>query len=136
MGKKKIDNMKFVEDNHVRTITYHLRKRGLLKKCIELSSMCGQEVYLFIHDTKRDKVVEYQSSGNFDLSQITAAIDRTRHKVVKQIPMYKSYTNQNYYDLITKKQKEVNKKNGTWFGPNTSDEEIKDEDQKDELDIN
>ena len=48
--------------------------------------------------------------------------------------MYKSYTNQNYYDLITKKQKEVNKKNGTWFGPNTSDEEMKDDDQ-DEVEV-
>ena len=75
MGKKKIDNLKFVESNHVRNITYHIRKRGLLKKCIELSSMCGLEVYLFIHDTKKNKVIEYQSNGQFDLQKIQQTLN-------------------------------------------------------------
>ena len=41
MGKKKIDNIKYMEDKNQRNITFSKRKRGLLKKIIELSSLCG-----------------------------------------------------------------------------------------------
>jgi len=50
MGKKKIDNIKFMEDKNQRNITFSKRKRGLLKKVIELSSLCGQEILMYIYD--------------------------------------------------------------------------------------
>ena len=74
MGKKKIDNLRFVEDKHVRNITFHLRKRGLIKKCIELSCMCDLDVYLFIQDTKKRRVVEYKSNKDFDVHNIKPII--------------------------------------------------------------
>ena len=50
MGKKKIDTTKKIEKNYTRLITYYKRKRGLLRKAIELSNLCDQEMFLAIYD--------------------------------------------------------------------------------------
>ena len=59
MGKKKIDNLQYLEDTRLRNIAFSFRKRGLLKKCIEISCMCGVDVYLIIRDKESDKIVEF-----------------------------------------------------------------------------
>jgi hypothetical protein len=59
MGKKKIDNLLYIENRNLRNIAYHIRKRGLMKKVIEFSSMCGLDMYLFVHDKLSDKMIEY-----------------------------------------------------------------------------
>jgi len=41
MGKKKIDPYKFIDNKMQRDVTYSKRKRGIIKKAIELSRMCG-----------------------------------------------------------------------------------------------
>lgn len=50
MGRKKIDNLSFIEDRNIRGITFLKRKRGLLKKLIEINSMCEMDVYMFMYD--------------------------------------------------------------------------------------
>ena len=40
MGKRKLDYQAGISDQANRNITYSKRKRGLLKKAIELSKMC------------------------------------------------------------------------------------------------
>jgi hypothetical protein len=66
MGKKKIDNIKYMEDKNLRNITFSKRKRGLLKKVIELSSLCGQDILMFIYDKTKSKIIEFRSDFNFD----------------------------------------------------------------------
>ena len=61
MGKKKIDNIKYMEDKNQRNITFSKRKRGLLKKVIELSCLCGQEILMFIYDKTKSKILEFRS---------------------------------------------------------------------------
>ena len=51
-------------------ITYFKRKRGLLKKCIELSTRCNQKVYLFMADSDNDQLVEYCSTPDFNINQV------------------------------------------------------------------
>ena len=50
--------------------TYYKRQRGILKKCIELSQKCKQDVYLVIFDRNSRKFVEFSSSDNFDLTAV------------------------------------------------------------------
>ena len=74
MGKRKVDNLKYIENRNLRNISFHFRKRGLAKKAIEMASMCGLDVYLCIYDTDRNKVVEYQSSEEFDVHRVRQTI--------------------------------------------------------------
>ena len=50
--------------------TLYKRKRGLLKKCIEISNKCKQDVYLVIYDKVSKKLIKYTSSESFDLDAV------------------------------------------------------------------
>ena len=92
MGKKKIDNIKFIENKNHRNVTYSKRKKGIVKKAIELSSLCGQEIYMVIFDKEKQKLVEFKSTGDFN-SKIVNAL--TQQDVLLQFK-YESYMNQDY----------------------------------------
>ena len=63
MGRKKI-SLGLIEDEKLRKITYSKRMRGLIKKAMELSSLCNQDISLVIYDSNELKLVKY-SSDNF-----------------------------------------------------------------------
>ena len=46
-------DIKFIEDFHKRRVTYSKRKRCLFKKGIELSVMCGLDVFLVVFDRQK-----------------------------------------------------------------------------------
>jgi len=66
MGKAKIGIAR-IEDDKMRHITFQKRKRGFLKKAIELSSLCEQQMLIFIYDNNKNKLVHYQSHPDFTL---------------------------------------------------------------------
>ena len=51
-------------------VTYFKRKRGLIKKCIEISNKCSRKVYLYMADEHNEQLVEYCSTPDFDISQV------------------------------------------------------------------
>ena len=53
MGKKKVDPFKVIPEGYKRVVTLSKRKRGLVKKCIELSKMCEQYISLTIFDKQK-----------------------------------------------------------------------------------
>ena len=53
MGKKKLESIDLIMDKNTRNATYCKRKRGLIKKSIELSKLCAQQVYLLIFDKEK-----------------------------------------------------------------------------------
>ena len=60
MGRKKI-SINFIEDSRLRAITNAKRKRGLIKKAMELSLLCGTNVFLVIHDKSAKRAVVYSN---------------------------------------------------------------------------
>ena len=66
MGKRKIESMKLIDSSSARNITYCKRKKGLLKKAMEISMLCGQEVFLVCLDKEKEKLILYRSSNDFD----------------------------------------------------------------------
>ena len=64
MGRKAI-NIEKIRNENVRVQAWVQRRRGLLKKAIELAVLCDKEVYIVIADKKTEEFLEYSSSANF-----------------------------------------------------------------------
>ena len=53
MGKISLDVTKLIHNTTKRRVIYAKRQRSLIKKAIELSVMCDQEISLTIFDKKK-----------------------------------------------------------------------------------
>jgi len=70
MGKKKIHSIVLIQDLAKRNVTFCKRKKGIIKKAIEISKLCDKEVALYILDRKANKLVVYNSGVNFEINEI------------------------------------------------------------------
>ena len=48
-------------------VTYCKRKKGLLKKSMELSILCDLKMFMFIYDARQERVIHYASDPTLDL---------------------------------------------------------------------
>ena len=64
MGRNKIKIEK-IENSKIRQVTFYKRKRGLLKKAMELSLLCESKIFLCIVD-KVEKLTIYSSEININ----------------------------------------------------------------------
>ncbi len=64
MRKKKVEKIKRIEDFKQRRVAFCKRKKGLLKKCIELSYLCDVSVFTLIYDKEFKRVIHYASDVN------------------------------------------------------------------------
>lgn len=78
MGKKKIDKLKLIESKTQRNVAFCKRKRGFLKKAIELSYLCGQQILIIIYDEERERVVQFSSEDSFQIGEAYKALKRAR----------------------------------------------------------
>ena len=67
MGKKKVEIMKRIEDFKQRRVAFCKRKKGMLKKSMELSLLCDVSVFAFIYDKEFRRVIHYASDANENL---------------------------------------------------------------------
>ena len=51
-------------------ITSNKRKKGIMKKAIELSKLCDHKVVLFVYDENQKKVTHFSSDPDFDVTEI------------------------------------------------------------------
>ena len=58
MGKRAIDRTKTIEEGLKRNVAYCKRRKGLLKKAIEMSRMCNTHVFMVVFDPVKDKAVQ------------------------------------------------------------------------------
>ena len=70
MGRNKILTNQRIDDPANRRITYLKRRKGLVKKAMELSMLCEQEVYMAIYDRERHEMLRYTSTAEFDLEAL------------------------------------------------------------------
>ena len=54
-----------IKDDTKRYVSFCKRKRGFLKKAIELSCLCDQYIHVTIFDKTKQRLVEYSSHDEF-----------------------------------------------------------------------
>jgi hypothetical protein len=59
--------LKQIEDLNHQRVTYCKRKRGIIKKAIELSVLCDVNICLLIQDNTANKVVHFSSKSDIKL---------------------------------------------------------------------
>ena len=70
MGKKKITKFEVIRDPNQRKVCLSKRKKGLLKKAIQLSALCDLDIFIHIHDKLRNRVTHFASNEDSDLLAI------------------------------------------------------------------
>jgi len=76
-------------------VTYCKRKKGLIKKAIEISKLCGKKVAIYILDDKIGKFIAYNSTGSFNIS----AINKCVNGPLSRNELYEKYNNADYNAL-------------------------------------
>ena len=121
MGKRKIEITK-IKDRLNSQITYYKRKKGLIKKAMELSLLCDVNILLAIVDKKER--LSLTTSANSPKEFINSYLINISNKSIKE-----QYNLNNYNSLFlgekNKKQKNFN-----------NDDTLKDEDDDNDLIMN
>ena len=99
MGKKKVSGTTLIENPINRNVTYCKRKKGLIKKAMEISMLCNQEVELVIFDKDKSKLVVYNSSDEFNCKVVKDLCNRN----YTQYRDFEKYTNVDYGEICDSK---------------------------------
>ena len=71
---------KFITNIAKRKVTSSKRKRGLIKKAIELSEMCGLDIFMMIFDKEKQKFVQLNSHDDFDIDVVSHMLDKVNRQ--------------------------------------------------------
>ena len=93
MGKWKVDKRARIENKNQRNVAFCKRRRGLLKKAIEMSTMCGKRVFLVVYDPEKDKAVQFSRDYGFSFAEAYKNIQRLRKKATGAVEFF---TNADY----------------------------------------
>jgi len=81
-----------IQDKNQRNVTFCKRKRGFLKKAIEMSVLCGQDMFIVLFDREKQKLYEFNSTNDFDCRVVSKLL----HRDVKVQFQYEKYNNTDY----------------------------------------
>lgn len=61
IGKRQSFKLEEIKDSESMRISLSKRKKGLIKKCIELSIMHNQDIFMFMFDKTQQRLTEFRS---------------------------------------------------------------------------
>ena len=104
MGKNKIKIEK-IESFKTRTTTLYKRRKGLIKKAMELSLLCDTEVFLAVVDKDREKISYFSTSQNindFFSNYLSKPINKCEIFGINDVSLF--YNKKQYKGYIQKKR--------------------------------
>lgn len=103
-AKKRLpDDLTFISDKKRRDVSYCKRKRGLIKKIIELSNLCHHDIYLAIFEKEKQKIVEYRTDVNFNAEIISGLL----HPDIVMELQHECFTNKTHQEAFMSKDENV-----------------------------
>ena len=89
MGRNKI-KMESIKNERTRQVTYYKRKKGLLKKSMELSLLCGVKVFLTIIDKKENFTIflSHQNMKNYIEKYINGSVKPKDIFTLKEVSFF------------------------------------------------
>jgi len=69
MPKRKIDKKQLIPDDQNRQVSFCKKKKEILKKAMEISTMCGQKFLMMIYDEASKRMIYYSSTTDFTLEE-------------------------------------------------------------------
>lgn len=66
MGKRKIEKITRMPNDNQRKVTLCKRKKGILKKMIELSVLCDLKIFALIEDQSNQRVTHFVSHKDYN----------------------------------------------------------------------
>ena len=62
-----LSKIKLIRNKSSRHISFCKRKKGLVKKAMELSILCGKQIALYIFDEGTGQMISYNSNHEFNI---------------------------------------------------------------------
>lgn len=81
-------------------MTLSKRKKGVFKKTIELSVLCGVDAFLVIFDKEKQSLTQLSSDPDFDYRVVSHMLHRYNREQFK----CSTFTNSNYKDFLNDKE--------------------------------
>lgn len=69
MGKKRIERIQKIVNLNQRKVTLCKRKKGLIKKIIELSVLCDLKIFMLIQDDDNQRATHFLSHKSFNFME-------------------------------------------------------------------
>lgn len=67
MTKVKREQYELITNKEKRNVAYCKRKKGVVKKAIELSKLCNLDILIVMFDKEKQKLYEFRSDKKFDI---------------------------------------------------------------------
>jgi len=95
MTKQKRINYDVIPCKEKRNVAYCKRKKGVVKKAIELSKLCNLDILIVMFDKEKQKLYEFRSDKQFDIKICNRMLDSD----IKWQLNHKMETNEDYKTL-------------------------------------
>jgi hypothetical protein len=64
------NKLEYITQKRKREVAYCKRKRLLLKKLIEISTLCDLDIFLVVLDRSKQKILEYRNDLDFSVDVV------------------------------------------------------------------